>query len=190
MNAWAPETSETEPQIFPIRAQITPRRGEVDQKITAGAKNVAHFVLGAVLELSWKRSGSSWAHHGSQLGAKRPPNGSPQGLETELEKNSSSKSPNLQTSTQHTAHRFCGFFLEQRFIQNLILELLEVPLSQPGALGCFLRALGGILELFWRLLERFWAAGGSTGKLRESSGRGGPARLLLTRGQTPGGGGK
>ena len=57
VNAWAPETSETEPQIFPIRAQITPRGGEVDQKITAGAKNVAHFVLGAVLELSWRRLG-------------------------------------------------------------------------------------------------------------------------------------
>ena len=55
VNAWAPETSETEPQIFPIRAQITPRGGEVDQKITAGAKNVAHFVLGAVLEASWAR---------------------------------------------------------------------------------------------------------------------------------------
>ena len=57
VNAWAPETSKTEPQIFPIRAQITPRGGEVDQKITAGAKNVAHFVLGAVLELSWRRLG-------------------------------------------------------------------------------------------------------------------------------------
>ena len=49
VNAWAPETSETEPQIFPIRVQITPRGGEVDQKITAGAKIVAHFILGAVL---------------------------------------------------------------------------------------------------------------------------------------------
>ena len=54
-HAWALETSKTEPQIFPIRARITPRGGEVDQKITAGAKNVAHFILGAVLVASWAR---------------------------------------------------------------------------------------------------------------------------------------
>ena len=39
------------------RAKINRKSIQKSTKITAGAKNVAHFVLGAVLEASWRRLG-------------------------------------------------------------------------------------------------------------------------------------
>ena len=54
------------PKSIKNRPKIDPK----STKITAGAKNVAHFVLGAVLEASWRRLGSvleaSWRRLGGE----------------------------------------------------------------------------------------------------------------------------
>ena len=48
---------ENHPNIEPESIKHRTRIDLKSTKITAGAKNVAHFVLGAVLEASWRRLG-------------------------------------------------------------------------------------------------------------------------------------
>ena len=74
--------------------------------------------------------------------------------------------------------------LGAKIATNLVLDLLKAGLSHPGALGCYLRALGGVLERSWRLLECSWSV--NKGASRPGEARGSPGKSEETSGSGPG----
>ena len=115
--------------------------------------------------------GANWEPKGRQMGAKLSSRG-----------DSSANGQNLKNCrTSYAKSLFLksrGLFLGTKSSQNVVLELLEAPLSHLGALGGFPRALGGILRRSWRLLEGSWSekrrareCEEARGELKESSRR-------------------
>ena len=149
--------------------------------VLAALEGYLGLLLESVLELSWRRSGSSRAHHRNQLGAKRVPNGGQEAWEQSFRRTPARNAETTQI--KYNTKEFndfcgcCGFFLKLKLLQNLVSELLEAPSSNFSPLGSFPKALEDVLERSCKLLGHSWKAlGVAKGRRGNSSGLGESSR--------------